>query len=469
MSEYTGDILSAFRPFEEKMRAAGSHPLVISMFKRNYLQLLSGSTGTITRAQIDPVDDVPDADELDGYASAGRQALERAVVIKLNGGLGTGMGLEKAKSLIQVKDGLRFIDIIARQIEHLHGRDGHPVPLLLMNSEHTHADSLEALAAYPELVSDMPMDFLQHRVPKVLAQDFSPARNDDDPELEWCPPGHGDIYTALVTSGLLDRLLKKGIEYAFISNADNLGAVMDLDILGFFAKEDLPFMMEVADRTTADRKGGHLARLKDGRLTLRELAQCPDDEKDEFQNITLYRYFNTNSLWVNLRALHEILDRYDGILPLPLIRNSKTLDARDPESAAVYQLETAMGAAISLFDRAAALRVPRNRFAPVKTCDDLLGLWSDAYVLTEDFRVTPNPARTLPHLDIVLDKRYYRLVPDLELRFPHGAPSLLHCASLRIEGDVRFGTGIGCRGHVILQAEEGSVLRVDDNSILEEK
>lgn len=469
MSEYSGDILSAFRPFEEKMRMAGSHPLVISMFKRNYLQLLSGSTGTITRAQIDPVDDVPDADALDSYAAAGREALARSVVIKLNGGLGTGMGLDKAKSLIRVKDGLRFIDIIARQIEHLHGRDGHPVPLLLMNSEHTHADSLEALAAYPELVSDMPMDFLQHRVPKVMAQDFSPARNDDDPELEWCPPGHGDIYTALVTSGLLDRLLKKGIEYAFISNADNLGAVMDLDILGYFAKEDLPFMMEVADRTTADRKGGHLARLKDGRLTLRELAQCPDDEKDEFQDISLYRYFNTNSLWVNLRALREMLDRYDGILPLPLIRNGKTLDPRDPGSPAVYQLETAMGAAISLFERAAALRVPRSRFAPVKTCDDLLGIWSDAYVLTGDFRVIPNPARTLPHLDIVLDKRYYRLVPDLEFRFPHGAPSLIHCAALRIVGDVRFGSGVRCRGHVRLQAEEGSALRIDDNCILEEK
>jgi UTP--glucose-1-phosphate uridylyltransferase len=467
MSDHTDDIASSFRPFEEKMRGAGSHPLVIRMFKRNFAQLLSGSTGTITRDEIDAVDDVPDAESLNEYATHGRAALAHAVVIKLNGGLGTSMGLERAKSLIPVKNGLRFIDIIARQMEQLRQRAGHPVPLLLMNSEHTREDSLSALAAHPGLAGDLPPDFLQHRVPKVLADDLSPARCEENPELEWCPPGHGDIYTALVTSDLLALLLDKRIEYAFISNADNLGAVMDAGILGYFAREELPFMMEVADRTPADRKGGHLARRKDGRLTLRELAQCPDAEREEFQDIALYRHFNTNNLWVNLRALRSALDRHHGLLPLPLIRNKKTLDPRDPSSPAVYQLETAMGAAISLFDRAVALRVPRTRFTPVKTSDDLLGIWSDAYTLTEDFRIIPNPARTLPHLDVVLDRRYYRFVSQLEERFPYGAPSLLQCASLRIDGDVRFGTGIVCRGSVQLRAGEGQVLEIADDIILE--
>lgn len=451
------------------MIAAGSNPLVINMFKRNFLQLLSGATGGISRTQIEAVDKVPDAETLRDYADHGREALARTVVIKLNGGLGTSMGLEQAKSLIPVKNGLRFIDIIARQMEHLRGSQGHPVPLLLMNSEQTRTESLAALADSHLFASDLPLDFLQHSVPKVLVENLTPAGSDKDSELGWCPPGHGDIYTALVTSGVLAQLLDTGIEYAFISNADNLGAVVDPDILGYFAKEDLSFLMEVADRSPADRKGGHLARLKDGRLTLRELAQCPENELDEFQDITLYRYFNTNSLWINLRSLRETLDRYDNLLPLPLIRNQKTLDPRDPSSPAVYQLETAMGAAISLFERAAALRVPRVRFAPVKTCDDLLAIWSDATVLTDDFRIIQNPARTLPHLDIVLDKQHYRFVSQLEQHFPQGAPSLLHCASLRIDGEVRFGTGVQCRGRIHLQAEQGSVLHIDDNSILEEK
>ena len=468
MAEYPGDMLNAFRPFEAKMRDAGAHPLVINMFKRNYLQLLSGSEGTIARSQIDAVEDVPDAEQLSGYADAGAKAMKQAVVIKLNGGLGTSMGLEQAKSLIPVKNGLRFIDIIAQQTLHLRTRYGTPVPLLLMNSFNTRDDSLEALDAWPELKGDLPLDFLQHRIPKVLVEDLAPVNGTRDAELEWCPPGHGDLYTSLVTSGLLDQLLARDIRYAFVSNADNLGAVLDPEILGYFATQELPFMMEVADRTPADRKGGHLARLKDGRLTLRERAQCPEDETEEFQDITLYRFFNTNNLWIDLKALKETLDRYDGILPLPLIRNRKTLNPRDPESPAVYQLETAMGAAISLFEKAAALRVPRRRFAPVKTTDDLLGIWSDAYVLTDDFRIVQNPKRTLPTIDIVLDRVYYKFVSQLEERFPHGAPSLLHCSELHIEGDALFGRDVVCRGAVHLQISAGEQRVIPDGTILED-
>src|SRR5438105_1204399 len=83
-------------------------------------------------------------------------------------------------------------------------------------------------------------------------------------ELEWCPPGHGDIYTALVTSGMLDALLDAGYEHAFVSNSDNLGAVLDPRILAWFAAERIPFLMEVADRTEADRKGGHIAQRPGG-------------------------------------------------------------------------------------------------------------------------------------------------------------------------------------------------------------
>lgn len=468
MSEYPGEILNAFRPFEQKMRAAGAHPLVTNMFKRNFLQLLSGSTGTIARSQIDPVETVPDAEALSGYADAGTTALKHAVIIKLNGGLGTSMGLEQAKSMIPVKRGMRFIDIIAEQAMHLHTRFGTRVPLLLMNSAHTRDDSLEALAAWPELDTGLPLDFLQHRIPKVLAESLAPAEADGDEELEWCPPGHGDLYTSLVTSGVLDQLLERGIRYAFVSNADNLGAVLDVDILGYFAEEELPFMMEVADRTSADRKGGHLALLKDGRLTLRERAQCPEDEEEEFQDTTLFRYFNTNNLWINLEALRETLDRYDGILPLPLIRNRKTLNPRDPETEAVYQLETAMGAAISLFEDAAAIRVPRTRFAPVKTTDDLLGIWSDAYVLTDDFRIVQNPLRTLPTIDIVLDRSHYKFVSQLEQHFPAGAPSLLHCASLRIDGDAVFGKDVVCRGDVRIRVPEGEQRLIEDSTVLED-
>jgi UTP--glucose-1-phosphate uridylyltransferase len=458
-----------FIPFEEKMRAAGVHDIVVRTFQYQFMELIEGGSGMISRNMIDPVMDVPDADHLKGYKEAGKAALPHTVVIKLNGGLGTSMGLERAKSLLPVKNDLSFLDIIARQNLHLRKRTGVKVPLLLMNSYNTHADSLAVLESYKDLASKLPFDFLQNKVPKVVAEDFCPAVWPDAPELEWCPPGHGDIYAALSTSGLLKSMLKKGYLYAFISNADNLGAVLDPMILGYFAAEQIGFMMEVADRTIVDRKGGHLARRKDGRLMLREVAQCPSEEMEEFQDVNTYKYFNTNSLWINLRALDHLLVKNDGIMPLPFIQNLKTLDPRDPRSPRVYQLETAMGAAISAFDKAAALRVPRTRFAPVKTTDDLLGLWSDATVLTDDYQVIQNPKRSGKPLSIELDRNHYKLIDQMLARFPHGAPSLVECSDLRIDGDVHFGRNIRIVGSVHITAPKNKARHIADGEIIEGK
>lgn len=437
------NIPAHFTPFAEKMRSEGLPEIAIRTFQRYYEQLAAGETGLIPETDIRPVASLPDLEHLPvELAETGRAVLPRTILLKLNGGLGTSMGLERAKTLLAVKDGLTFLDIIARQALQA------GAPLLLMNSFATRDDSLAALARYPALRGPIPLDFVQHKVPKVLQADLAPASWPQDPDLEWCPPGHGDIYTALLTSGLLDVLLANGYIYAFVANADNLGATLAPVILGYFAERGLPFLMEVADRTAVDRKGGHLAqRRSDGRLVLRESAQCPAEDMDAFQDIGRHRYFNTNNLWLNLPALKALLDERGGVLGLPLIRNSKTLDPRDPASPKVYQLETAMGAAISLFDGAAALRVPRPRFAPVKTCDDLLAVRSDAYVMTGDWQIVANPARTLPGPPVVsLDPRYYKLIDDLEARFPFGPPSLVACERLTVRGDVRFGREVACQG-----------------------
>src|SRR5690606_33160238 len=101
--------------------------------------------------------------------------------------------------------------------------------------------SLAVLANYPSLSRDLRLSFLQHKQPKVNVDDLSPACFPDDTELEWCPPGHGDLYTALVTSGMLEQMLSAGYEFAFVSNADNLGAVLDLAILGYLVERQMPF------------------------------------------------------------------------------------------------------------------------------------------------------------------------------------------------------------------------------------
>ncbi|MGH7895363.1 MAG: UTP--glucose-1-phosphate uridylyltransferase [Candidatus Binatia bacterium] len=437
-----------FSPFRKKMEAAGQPAVAIRIFRHYYELLRAGQQGKVSAAEIDPVDDVPDASAFAGYRNAGEAALTRAVVVKLNGGLGTSMGMTKAKSLLPAKEGLSFLDVIVRQTLHLRRTFGVRLPLVLMNSFRTHADSLEALAAYPDLTTDLPDDFLQHKVPRILAHDYTPVAWPQEPEHEWCPPGHGDIYAALLTSGLLDALLARGFEHMFVSNSDNLGAVLDVDLLGYVAAERVPFVMEVIDRSGADRKGGHLARLRDGRLMLREIAQCPDAELEEFQNVRRHRYFNANNLWVNLRTLRQVLERTDGVLGLPMIMNEKPVDPNDPSSPKVIQLETAMGAAISVFDGARAVRVPRARFVPVKTTGDLLALWSDVYELTDDFRIVLSARRRDPSPLVDLDGRFFRQVGDLQQRFPHGAPSLVGARRLQVRGDVRFGKGVVVEGDV---------------------
>jgi UTP--glucose-1-phosphate uridylyltransferase len=458
--------MSGLEASTEKMRREGVGDAAVQAFADAYERLQGGETGVLPEADIEPVAEVPDAEELPDADA--RDVIDQAVVIKLNGGLGTSMGMTGPKSLVEVKDGLTFLDIIVRQVLGLRERTGARLPLVLMNSFSTRDASLEALERHPDVRADVPLDFVQNKVPKLLADGLEPAEWPDDPSLEWAPPGHGDLYVALVTSGMLDELLSHGYRYAFVSNADNLGAVLDPRILAWVAAEEVPFAMEVADRTEADRKGGHVARRRDGSgLVLREIAQTPDEDVDAFQDVSRHRFFNTNTLWVDLEALRALLDERDGVLGLPMIVNRKTVDPTDKGSPEVIQLETAMGAAIDVFDRARALRVPRSRFAPVKTTNDLLALRSDAYVLTDDARVVPAEGRDgAPLVD--LDDEHFKLLPDFEARFPAGAPSLVACERLAVRGDVRFGADVVVRGAVTIEHDGDGRLEIEDGTVLED-
>jgi UDP-N-acetylglucosamine pyrophosphorylase len=359
------------------------------------------------------------------------------------------MGLERAKSLLPIKEGLTFLDFIVRQVLHL--REHYKVPLrfLLMNSFSTSRDTLDSLKKYPEAGAGSSLELMQNQVPKVDAKTFRPAVWPENPQLEWCPPGHGDLYPSLLGSGWLDRLLADGVKYLFVSNSDNLGASLDLKLLAWFANSGKPFLMEVAERTSSDRKGGHLAR-RNGKFLLRESAQCPQSDEAAFQDIQRHRFFNTNNLWVRLDRLKEFLDAHGGFVPLPMIKNSKTVDPRKKDSPQVFQLETAMGAAIECFENAGAMVVPRSRFAPVKTTADLLALRSDAYRVTEDWRVElVGEGRSQPPT-INLDSNHYKLVDQLDEKLAGGVPSLKDCIELQVKGPVLFNKGNVFRGKVTI-------------------
>lgn len=450
------------RQARAKMTEAGVDPVAIDVFEHYYRLVEGGETGMIPESTIEPLDisSLADAD-----LPETTEGLAGTVVIKLNGGLGTSMGLEAAKSLLEVREGLSFLDIIARQV--LAARETHGVrlPLIFMDSFRTSHDTTEALASYQLPVDGLPLDFLQNKEPKLLAVDLTPVMWEADPDLEWCPPGHGDLYTALRGSGLLDRLIEAGYRRAFVSNSDNLGATPDPRVAEWFARSGAPFAIEAVRRTPSDRKGGHFARrTSDGRIVLRETAQTLDEDKEALADLSRHRFASTNNLWLDLEAVRTELERRDGILGLALIKNTKTVDPGDAESPEVIQIESAMGAAIEVFDGAALIEVERSRFLPVKTTNDLLVLRSDCYRLTEDHHlVLEDGVASVPFVD--LDSRFYKLVHRFDERFPDGVPSLRGAEELVVHGDWTFGTGVVVQGRAELD-DRGEAARVEDGTTL---
>ena len=431
------------------MTEAGVPDAAIEVFSHYYGELEAGATGLMPEDSIEPLGEVPRAEDLRVDAEVAREAMSKLVVIKLNGGLGTSMGMAKAKSLLPVRGKRTFLDLVVAQVRAAREEFGVQLPLVFMNSFRTHQDTLEALAVYDDLpVGDLPLGFVQSQEPKLLTDSLEPAQWPADPGLEWCPPGHGDLYPSLLSSGVLDQLVDAGFRYASVSNSDNLGTLPSAQMAGWFATSGAPYAAEVCVRTPADRKGGHLAvRRSDGRIVLRETAQTSEEDMVHFTDETRHRYFHTNNLWFDLVALRDVLRERGGVLRLPLIRNTKTVDPSDPSSPEVYQIETAMGAAVEVFEGATAIEVPRGRFLPVKATDDLLLLSSDVYVEGADGSLSAQAEAPL----VDLDPDHYKLIDRFAARFPHGAPSLKGATSFTVRGDWTFEDGVVVTGDAVVE------------------
>jgi UTP--glucose-1-phosphate uridylyltransferase len=456
--------MSGLDQARKKMEQAGIAPEAIEVFSHYYAQLESGATGLIPEDTISPLTDPDRLADVEISDPDQRAALAKTVIIKLNGGLGTSMGMEQAKSLLPVRDGKTFLDLIARQVLATRKSYGVDLPLIFMNSFRTRDDTLAALQPYDDLaVSPLPLDFLQNREPKLLAADLTPVEWPADPSLEWCPPGHGDLYTALLASGVLQALVDAGYRYASVSNSDNLGAAPNAAIAGWFAASGAPYAAELCRRTKADLKGGHLAiRKSDGRLILRDTAQTPEAEMDYFTDENRHPFFHTNNLWFDLEVLLRTLVERKGVLGLPLIKNVKTVDPNDSSTPEVIQVESAMGAAIEVFEGATAIVVDRERFLPVKTTNDLLLLRSDSYTVNEDGTVT-KAVDTVPLID--LDSRYFKKIGSFDAHLPAGPPSLVDAESLTVKGDWTFGRDNRVEGRAKLE-DDGEPHTLPDGAVI---
>ncbi|KAJ4706824.1 UTP--glucose-1-phosphate uridylyltransferase [Melia azedarach] len=388
-----------------------------------------------------------------------KKLLDKLVVLKLNGGLGTTMGCTGPKSVIEVRNGLTFLDLIVIQIENLNAKYGCNVPLLLMNSFNTHDDTLKIVEKYSK--SNVQIHtFNQSQYPRLVADEFVPLPCKGKTEKDgWYPPGHGDVFPSLKNSGKLDALLSQGKEYVFIANSDNLGAIVDLKILSHLIQNKNEYCMEVTPKTLADVKGGTLISYE-GKVQLLEIAQVSDEHVNEFKSIEKFKIFNTNNLWVNLSAIKRLVEA--DALKMEIIPNPKEVDG-----IKVLQLETAAGAAIRFFDHAIGINVPRSRFLPVKATSDLLLVQSDLYTLADGY-VTRNEARKNPANPTIELGPEFKKVGNFLSRFK-SIPSIIELDSLKVTGDVWFGSGITLKGKLTIAAKPGVKLEIPDGAVLENK
>ncbi|THH29945.1 hypothetical protein EUX98_g4239 [Antrodiella citrinella] len=424
----------------------------------------------------------PAADQIVPYDSlptkADVKSLNKLAVLKVNGGLGTSMGMTGAKSALEVKNDMTFLDLTVRQIEHLNTTHRVDVPLILMTSFNTHEDTLRIIKKYANQQLRI-TTFNQSRYPRILQETLLPCpKTVDDDKVRWYPPGHGDLYNSLVHSGVLDQLLAEGKEYLFVSNSDNLGAVVDQAILQHMIDSGAEFLMEVTDKTKADVKGGTLIDY-DGVIQLLEIAQVPSEHVEDFKSVRKFKIFNTNNIWINLKALKRIMDT-EG-MELEIIVNPKVTE----EGASVVQLETAAGAAIKHFRSAHGINVPRSRFLPVKSCSDLLLIKSDIYslehgelVINENrmFGTTPviklgdHFKKVSGDMHNVEEQRsqFVAQIAQFQKRFKK-IPKIIELDHLTVTGDVYFGRNVTLRGTVIVVANEGQRIDIPDGCILENR
>ncbi|KAJ7961808.1 UTP--glucose-1-phosphate uridylyltransferase [Quillaja saponaria] len=334
-----------------------------------------------------------------------KQLLEKLVVLKFNGSLGTQIGLTGPRSAVDICKGLTFLDLIVSQIESLNSKYGCKVPLFLLNSVETHDDTLKVLEKYSNSSVDMHcLKQSQHLQLKSSGQ-----HNRED----LCPD-HGAAFLSLISGGTLDILLSQGKEYVLVIGSENVATIIDPKMLNHLMQDGIEYCMEVTPpRSSFDSVVYSHPRS----FQLMEIAQ--------------------NSV------KHE----------------------RDNDQ--VLLQETAVGSAIRFFDDAIGIIVPQSRFLPMNATSDLLLLQSDLYSSKEGI-LTRNPSRINPVDPMINLGSEFEKTSDFLSRF-RSIPSIIELDSLTVRGDVWFGENITLKGRVSIAAKPGMKLEIPDGVVIENK
>ncbi|KAI0320904.1 UTP--glucose-1-phosphate uridylyltransferase-domain-containing protein [Amylostereum chailletii] len=411
----------------------------------------------------------PGEDQIVPYASlpttADPTALNRLAVLKVNGGLGTSMGMTGAKSALEVKDDMTFLDLTVRQIEHLNTTHKVDVPLILMTSFNTHDDTLRIIKKYANQQLRI-TTFNQSRYPRIFKETLLPCpKSSGDDKKNWYPPGHGDLYNALLHSGVLDQLIADGKEYLFVSNSDNLGAVVDQGILQHMIDSQAEFIMEVTDKTKADIKGGTLVDYE-GSIRLLEVAQVPSEHMEDFKSgmtgakSALEVKDDMAFLDLTVRQIEHLNTTEKVDVPLILMTSFNTHEdtLRIIKKYANQQLR------ITTFNQSRYPRILKETLLPApKSANDDKKNWyppghGDLYNALLHSGTTP----------VIKLGDHFKKIQQFQKRFKK-IPKILELDHLTVTGDVYFGRNVTLRGTVIVVANEGQRIDIPDGCILENR
>ncbi|XP_043815141.1 UTP--glucose-1-phosphate uridylyltransferase isoform X2 [Manihot esculenta] len=368
-----------------------------------------------------------------------KQLLDKLVVVKFNGSLGTSLGFSGPKSAIEVRNGLTSLDLIVNQVESLNSKYGCHVPLVLMNATKTHDDTLKVLGKYSKSSVDI-HPFILESLGEHNSNEKSYASDD------------ASAFLSLMKSGTLDVLLSQGKEYAHVISSDNYAAALDPNVLNHLIQNKIEYCMEVTP-TASTYMRNSMANQRQGRfqvqchLNLMVLYPCRCDHLREImQNpskhlMEEFKFIDTRSLWVNLKAIKRLVDT----------------NALKMENLSISKL----------FDQAVGIIVPQSRFVPLNATSDLLLLQSDLYSSSEGTLVW-NAARDNPINPSIELGPEFEKVSDYLSRFK-SIPSITGLDGLKVIGDVWFGAGVTLKGRVSIVAKPGQKLEIPDGVVLENK
>ncbi|KAH9724771.1 UTP--glucose-1-phosphate uridylyltransferase [Citrus sinensis] len=401
-----------------------------------------------------------------------KMLLDKLVVVKFNGALGTNMGFSGPKSAIEVKNNLTPLDLMVDQVESLNSKYGCNVPLLLMDTAETHDRVQKVLEKYSNSKVDIHSLSLSQQPHEKSFEGHS--RKDK----LYPSSDHSVVFLSLMKSGTLDLLLVQGKEYALVVDSDNVAAVADPSIL---------VLVLVAPVPSIDLRNS-LINLRPGKFQLVDITQNPTKQTCNIIYVSMicsicsfafladqcfifcfimvkksggkFKFINTRSMWVNLRAIKRLIDTDE----LKVENFSSSKEVNDDQ---IISRGTAADSAIQFFDHTIGINVAQSRYLPVNSTSDLLLLQSDLYTADEGILVQ-NPARDNPANPSIELGPEFEKVNDFQSRFK-SIPSIINLDSLKVEGDVWFGAGITLKGKVSIVAKPGMKLEIPDGIVLENK